>query len=491
MAVLSWILFTPLIGALAVLFLKNEKAIKGTALVFSLLTLILSCYALWFFNPDLPGMQMEVVQKWIPQFGISFHLGADGLSLPLVALTALLTFLVIIYAMQRTEDVKAFNSLLLFLEVGMLGTFLSLDLFLFFIFWEVSLVPMYFLIGIWGGGRRLYSAIKFFIYTLVGSVGMLLGIIILYFNTTPRTFDLMTIIANNSLAQESMLAMAVFWLFFVGFAIKVPVWPFHTWLPDAHVDAPTEGSVILAGVLLKMGTYGFVRILMPVVPEMARQFAWVVGLLAVIAIVYGAYCAMAQTDLKKMIAYSSVNHMGYVMLGLSAAMAAGGSLAAKSAALNGAILQMVTHGLITGSLFLLVGVVYSRTHTREISDFGGLRSLMPVYAGLFALSAFASLGLPGLAGFVSEFLVFAGAYGVYPLFVIISLVGVVTTAAYLLWSIQRMFLGEPNEKWRKLTDLSGKEVFVLSVLAVLIVLFGVYPTPLLDIINSASVALLG
>jgi NADH-quinone oxidoreductase subunit M len=491
MAVLSYLLFTPILGAIALLFLKNDKAIKVTALAFALLPLLLSMYVFWQFNPDVGGMQFVEKYSWIPQYGISFHLGVDGFSLPLVLLTTLLSLLVVIYAQMRDTDVKAFNALLLFLMAGMLGTFMSLDLFLFFIFWEVSLVPMYFLIGIWGGGRRLYSAIKFFIYTLVGSVGMLLGILILYFNTPERTFDLLTIIQTNTLGTAGLLPIAVFWLFFVGFAVKVPVWPFHTWLPDAHVDAPTEGSVILAGVLLKMGTYGFVRILMPVVPEVAQRFAWVVGLLAVIGIVYGAYCAMAQSDLKKLIAYSSVNHMAYVMLGLAAAMAAGGSALAKTAALNGAVLQMVNHGIITGALFLLVGVIYTRTHTREIADFGGLRSYMPVYSALFSVSAFASLGLPGLAGFVSEFLVFAGSYGVYPVFVAVSLIGVVVTAAYLLWTVQRIFLGAPNERWKSLSDMTLREKFVVGVLCVLMVLLGVAPTYLLSVINSATMVLLG
>jgi len=353
-------------------------------------------------------------------------------------------------------------------------------------------VPMYFLIGIWGGPRREYAAIKFFLYTLVGSVAMLLAIIAMYLTT--HTWDIQQIAAARPFAGNPALAAIAFWAVFLGFAIKVPVFPFHTWLPDAHVEAPTAGSVILAGILLKLGAYGMIRILLPIFPDTFRTFAPHVATLATISIVYGALVAMAQWDLKKLIAYSSVNHMGYVMLGVAAAAAVGaGDEAVRNSqaiALNGAVLQMWNHGIITGALFFLVGVIYERAHTRDLKAFGGLGAKVPVYAGILTVTTFASLGLPGLAGFISEFLVFRGAFALLRPFAIISSLGIVVSAAYLLWKvIQQVLLGPLNERWAKLTDMNAREVITLAPLVVFMLLFGLYPAAILDLINQATTAL--
>jgi len=349
--------------------------------------------------------------------------------------------------------------------------------------------------AIWGGPRREYAAIKFFIYTLVGSLAILLSILALYFNSDPRTFDIVQMAHQNPLANAPMLAALVFWGLFLGFAIKVPMFPFHTWLPDAHVEAPTAGSVILAGVLLKMGTYGFVRVSLPIVPEACTSFAGWIAVLALISIIYGALCAMAQPDLKKLIAYSSVNHMGYVMLGIAAACAYIGPEAAstigdsKVTALNGAVLQMFAHGIITGALFFLVGVIYDRAHVRDVNAFGGLAKAMPVYAGIMMLACFASLGLPGLAGFAAEFLVFLGAFGSYPIITGLALLGVVITAAYFLWIIQKIFLGPVNLQWKALPDMDRGELVALAPLCAIMLAVGVYPQPIIGLINTAMEAL--
>ncbi len=497
-SVLSLILWLPLAGALVLLFVPRERVetIRLLALATSLVTFGLSVGAVLAFDRSHAGAMQFVEQRpWIPSIGASYHLGVDGLSLPLVVLTTLLTLLCIVYSWRVDVRPKEYMMFFLLLETGMVGVFLALDFILFYFFWEIGLVPMYFIIGIWGGPRRVYSAIKFFLYTLIGSLAMLLAILIVYFHATPRTFDLLALIQQQPLGRTLPLGVLAFWGFFLSFAIKVPMFPFHTWLPDAHVEAPTAGSVLLAAVLLKLGTYGFVRIALPLLPQAFAHVAHLVAVLAVISAVYGALVAMAQTDLKKLVAYSSVNHMGYVMLGIAAAAAAAGRAdladAAKTA-LNGATVQMLAHGVITGALFFLVGVIYDyRAHTRGVGDFGGLKLQMPVYTGITMLAMLASLGLPFLMGFVAEFLIFLGSFQIYPRLTVLALVGVVVTVAYFLWAIHRIFYGPLNTRWSGLTDLDVRERWALAPLVALMVVFGVYPRPLVDAINSAMGAILG
>ncbi|HEY3247300.1 MAG TPA: NADH-quinone oxidoreductase subunit M [bacterium] len=491
---LSVIVFLPVAGGILILFINraNEALMKRVALVASAASLVVSLYAITQFQIG-GGMQLEEVARWIPTLGVNYHLGVDGLSLPLVVLTGVLSLVSLVYSWRIEMRLKEYLFLFLLLQTGMLGVFVSLDFFLFYIFWEITLVPMYFLIGIWGGPRREYAAIKFFLYTLVGSLAMLLAILIMYFNAKPHTFSMLELIRQQPLAGQPLLAALAFWGFFLSFAIKVPMWPFHTWLPDAHVEAPTAGSVILAGVLLKLGTYGFVRVSLPMLPETFKHFSFFVAVLALLGIVYGALVAMAQTDLKKLVAYSSVNHMGYVMLGVAAAAGAVGDAAkagAAATALNGAVFEMIAHGIITGALFLIVGIIYDyRAHTRGVDEFGGIWSKMPQYGSLTILAMLASLGLPGLMGFVAEFLVFLGSFGVFPYLTAVAVTGVVFTAAMFLWTIQRIFLGPVNTRWAALPDLDLRERFSLVPLAALMLIFGVYPKPLIDMINAAMTGL--
>jgi len=402
----------------------------------------------------------------------------------MVLLTALLCVICVIASWGIKTAVKGYFALFLLLETGMMGTFVALDFFLFYVFWELMLLPMYFLIGIWGGPRRVYAAIKFFLYTLFGSVLMLIALLVLYFNVTDpqthlHTFNMLTMMtqsAHSGILNVNTVRVLLFFGLFIGFAIKVPVFPFHTWLPDAHVEAPTAISVILAGVLLKMGTYGMLRIMYPILPDITRNFAWFIGMMGMINIVYGAFCAMAQKDLKKLVAYSSISHMGYVMLAMSSFTAAG---------MNGAVLQMFTHGTITAMLFLLVGVIYDRAHHREINGFGGLANVMPKYLGITAIAFFASMGLPGLSGFIAEALCFIGAFPIWRLYTIVSIGGIVITAAYLLWTLQRVFFGKVNEKYVALPDINTRELITLVPLAIIVLIFGIWPQPILDLMNSS------
>ena len=470
---LSGLLIVPSVGLLGILAMPRTAvgSIRRIAAAATGMTLLLSLKLLSVFQPHVTAMQFEERWSWIPQMHIFYHLGVDGISLPMILLTTVLGFLACLASWTIAERQKEYFVLYLLLVIGMLGTFLALDLFLFYVFWEVVLVPMYFLIGIWGGGRREYSAFKFFVYTLAGSLVMLLAILALYFRT--HTLDLLEL-ARLGPAFEPGLQHLLFFAFFLGFAIKVPVFPFHTWLPDAHVDAPTPISVLLAGVLLKMGGYGFFRISYPLFPQGAAWFAGAMAVLGMINIVYGAFVAMAQVDFKKLVAYSSVSHMGFVLLGLASLNPEG---------MNGAMLQMFNHGIITGGMFLLVGVLYDRAHTRQLDAFGGLGAQMPVYAGLLIFFSLASLGLPGLSGFVGEFLSLLGGFAVWRWQTVVSVLGIVVAAAYMLTVVQRVLLGPLKEQWRALPDINTRELFSLVPLVIVVVALGIYPLLLLEIQN--------
>ena len=455
-------------------------------------------------------MAYELQLNWIPALGVTYHVGADGLSIPFILLTAVLTTLCLYYSSRTiNRRVKEFFALFLFLSTGMFGVFVSLDLVLFYVFWEIGLVPMYFLIGIWGQekDRPQYSAIKFFLYTLAGSVFMLLAIIGVYLST--GTFDILGAAEIGVWTNAPLAAALSFWAFYLAFAIKVPAFPFHTWLPDAHTAAPTAGSVILAGILLKLGAYGFLRILLPLFPTSFAAYGWMVALLGVIGIVYGAFVSLAQTDLKRLIAYSSVSHMGYVLLGVGAAAWAlnrpedSGVFDSAVMAINGASMQMFVHGIITGALFFLVGVIYERAHTRDLEKFGGLSAIVPFFYATMMFAGFASLGLPGLAGFWAEFFTFRGAFGIVPVLAIIGIIGIVITAAYILWRIiQSVFLGRYDpHKWEHWTTVTGEhadgptdmerfEKVTLWPLVAAMIILGIFPTLILNYFNATSVDIL-
>ncbi len=468
--ILSVITFVPLAGALLLLCLgkTNLGLLRGWTLAVSVVNFLVSL-PLWFrYDPSFGGMQFEEKAAWIESLGIHYHLGVDGISLFLVLLTTFLTVICVLSSWGIEKNVKEYMFFFLLLETGMLGALVSLDLFLFYIFWEAMLIPMYFLIGVWGGKERIYAAIKFFIYTMVGSLLMLVAILTVYYLNikagNPASFDVVELYRFNIAPNVQFWLFAAFAL---AFAIKVPMFPLHTWLPDAHTQAPTAGSVILAGVLLKMGTYGFLRFAIPLFPNAAQTFAPFITVLALIGIIYGALVAMVQTDVKKLVAYSSVSHLGFVMLGLFAFNMQG---------VQGGIYQSLNHGISTGALFLLVGVIYERRHTREIADFGGLAKQMPHYAAVFLVITMSSIGLPGLNGFVGEFLIMLGAFLSSKAAAVFAASGVILAAGYMLWMYKRMFFGAlDNEKNQGLADLSGLEWGYLLPMLFLAFWMGIYP----------------
>lgn len=514
---LTLILFIPLLGALVVLLLpKNNKGlVRWTALAFSLIPLVLTLYMWTWFHQDPCHAIAEKAcfdqqASWFPLINASYHVGIDGVSLAMVLLTTLLTPLVIIISFNIEERVRLYMALFLLLEMGMLGVFVSLDLLLFFVFWEFGLVPMYFLINIWGSANRQYASFKFFIYTMAGSLGLLLSIQLM--GLLVGTFDIPELMREWPLFDQFVIGIhpnvikgIAFWLFALAFAIKVPVWPFHTWLPDAHTEAPTAGSMILAGVLLKLGAYGFIRLVLPLFPQPSHDFAPVMAVLAMLAIVFGAFASFAQTDFKRLVAYSSVNHMGFVLLGIAAAAWVGansefaaGHQTDAIIALNGAVMQMFNHGLSAAAMFALVGVIYERLHTRDLRQMGGLWVVAPIYGGVLIFTSMASLGLPGLNGFVSEFMVVRGVWpvgglggqttNIFTLMTAISMLGLLFTGAYILKAVRMVLHGPLNLNAVEMAhgrslELNLRETIALAPLLVLMLLIGVFPGWLLGVIN--------
>jgi len=505
---ISLILFSPLIGA-AILFIlpraTSDRTMKWIAFLWSLVSLALALILWVNYRPEAAGFQFEFKLPWFPQINSTYHVGVDGISVPMVLLTALLTPLALLISFNIKERVRAYLILFLMLETGMLGVFVALDLIVFFVFWEIGLVPMYFLISQWGGKERNYASFKFFIYTMAGSLGMLLTIQCIWVAT--GTYDIVTLTTPGSLpftaqyplkfvsaANLPLLRAIAFFAFALAFAIKVPIWPFHTWLPDAHTEAPTAGSMLLAGVLLKLGAYGYLRLVLPMFPDAAAQYAWVLALLGMLAIIFGALAALGQTDFKKLVAYSSVNHMGFVTMGIAAAAFAMGNPAYKEHALiaaNGAVLQMFNHGLSSAALFALVGVIYDRAHTRDLEELNGVSVAMPVYAGILMFCTFAGLGLPGLNGFVSEFMVVRGAWPIFTLFMAISMFGLLLTGGYILWMLLKTLFGPQNPRWARLPEMNVREVIALAPLMVLMLVIGVYPMWIVQVINATVGRLFG
>ncbi|SMO64513.1 complex I subunit 4 family protein [Fodinibius sediminis] len=508
LGILSWIVFIPILGMIIILLIpdRNRNAIRWTAAAVTSIQVLLAGIIYSVFDQAKTGINnIESFQfvehhnwitvdavPWVGKIKIDYFLGLDGLSILMVILTALIAFVGVISSWNIKKMVKGYFALYLLLIAGIMGVFVALDFFLFFIFWEVMLLPMYFLIGIWGGPQREYAAIKFFLYTFIGGILMLLTMLALYFSvayTDPatgesiHTFNILHMMNPDNFVDGGLLGgldttwRYVAWMaLFINFAIKIPIFPFHTWLPDAHVQAPTPISVILAGVLLKLGAYGLLRINFPIFPDATLYFGYFMAVLGMISIIYGAFCAMAQDDFKKLIAYSSISHMGIVILGIAALNTQG---------MVGGVLQMFNHGIITAVLFLSVGVLYDRTHTRGLYDFGGMANQMPKYTGIAMVGMFAAMGLPGLNGFVSELFSFLGAFAAYRWITIISVTGIIITAAYILWTIQRIFLGKTPDRWEDLKDLTLREYISFVPLIILIVLLGIFPSLAIDLINSS------
>ena len=481
---ISYLIFIPILAGIFILLLKNsqEKFIKYFGIIATIIVFFISLNL--YFNFDSTKNEMQFVENvlWISSLNVSYYVGVDGLSLLLLMLTTFLTPIALIASWKSIEkNVKQFIAMILFLETGMIGVFVSLDLFLFYMFWEVMLIPMYFLVGIWGGENRVYAAVKFFLYTMFGSLLMLVAILWLASSNANFTTNYFDILKTSTQISQS-IQLVLFLAFALSFAIKVPLFPFHTWLPDAHVQAPTAGSVILAGILLKMGTYGLIRFCIPFFPKAAIFFAPYISTLAVIGIVYGALVSIVQDDMKKLVAYSSVSHLGFVVLGIFSGNVEG---------TQGAIIQMINHGLSTGMLFLLVGMIYERTHTREISHYGGIAKVMPIYSTFLFIATLSSVGFPSLNGFVGEFLILLGAFKSQVLdnkiFSIISATGVIFAAVYLFWLYQRIIFGEiTNEKNKTLTDLSLREISILIPIVIFMVWIGIYPNTFLKISENFS-----
>jgi len=517
--ILTWLTFLPILGMIFILLVPSGKdegskqvsntIIRWIAVIVTMIQLILAIIVMFAYNNTLSGVNelssFQFVEKipWIKatfplvgQFKVEYFIGIDGLSAPMILLTALVCFVAVFPSFNIEKAVKGYFAMYLLLDTGMMGVFVALDFFLFYVFWELMLLPMYFLIGIWGGPRKEYAAIKFFIYTLVGSVFMLLVMIGLYFSV--GSFNMLDMMDLTKYLQGSIfegtgttIRYIAFMALFIGFAIKVPSVPFHTWLPDAHVEAPTPISVILAGVLLKMGTYGMMRIAFPMFPDAVGYFQSFIAIVGVVSIIYGALCALGQhkvgmKDFKKLIAYSSVSHMGYVVLGMASMRPEG---------MAGAIFQMFNHGTITSMLFMIVGVIYDRSHKRGLDDFGGLANKMPVYTGVMSIAFFAAIGLPGLSGFISEAMVFLGAFKTYPVYTIISGFGIILGAAYMLWTLQKIFFGKLPEKWAgpwdptgkkyKHDDLNAIELTAFVPLALVIIYLGIVPSPMINMMSAS------
>jgi NADH-quinone oxidoreductase subunit M len=488
--ILSIITYIPLIGALVILFFVNRnngRAIRIMATATAVIDFLVSLYLWPNFNRAGTGeglWQFKESYNWIPSLGVKYDFGVDGISVLLILMTTFMGIIAVVSSYSAIHHrEKEYYTLLLMLQTGMIGTFCALDFFLFYVFWEVMLVPMYFIIGIWGGARKLYAAIKFFLYTLAGSVLMLLSILALYFFNdggisflniaglgNPGTFSVLKFHEIGHLIPPT-LQFWIFLGFFFGFAIKVPMFPFHTWLPDAHVEAPTAGSMILAAVLLKMGTYGFVRFALPILPDATKQLLFPIVVLSLIGIVYGALVSLVQKDMKKLVAYSSVSHLGFCVLGI---------FAVNETAISGSILQMVNHGLSTGALFMLVGVIYERRHTRLLADYGGIARTMPIFAVFFVISVLSSVGLPGLNGFIGEFLILAGTFQTHPVAATFAASGVILAAIYLLWLVQKVFFGPiTNEENRNIPDIAWNEIAAMIPLVIFMVWIGVHPNTFL------------
>lgn len=468
--ILSWVIFLPIIGGFLVFLIPrcHEIYAKAVTLALSLVTFVLSLPLYLKFDKTTANMQFTEFYHWIPSWNIKYSLGVDGISVLFVLLSTLLTILCVTVSWTAiTDKLKEFYGSLLLIEGSMIGVFCSLDFFLFYIFWEAMLIPMYILIGVWGGPNRVYAAIKFFLFTLVGSLLMLVGIIVLYFYTN-KSFDVLQMMTTN---YPYTIQLILFWAFFAAFAVKVPMFPVHTWLPDAHTEAPTAGSVILAGILIKMGAYGFLRFSIPLFPEAAKDMAPIMIVLSVIAIIYGAVICLAQTDFKRLIAYSSVSHMGFVTLGIFALNMQG---------IQGGILQMINHGIVTGALFLSIGIIYERTHTRELANYGGVATAMPIYASFFMVFTLASIGLPGTNGFIGEFLILLGGFMAWKLMGILACTGIIIGAGYMLWLYQRVFFLEVNPNAHYHDDINEREFLTLLPLVALVLWIGFYPNALLS-----------